>query len=152
MASVDILIVADQSDLNVHKTASQGSTGIGCCGSTGQGKPSCSGNNDAVKMDGKLDKVDLNEWAGENSPFAEYAARVKLIFVQAHSRYTPSSQSVEGNTADEHKSPSPLDWVSAQVKFQHDNCHPYRSRGYQVLRNAPGQWDPQSQNSWLIES
>ena len=71
----DILIVADQSDLNVYKSADKddvnGGTKVGCCGPVSAKKSTCCGGGGGVvgeKEDGKLeDDVDFNEWAGEHS-------------------------------------------------------------------------------------
>ncbi|KAL8816663.1 MAG: hypothetical protein Q9191_008292, partial [Dirinaria sp. TL-2023a] len=64
----DILIIADQSDLNVYKTANKddtkNSTRPGCCGGGNEDKSPCCGSVDAVvKDDGKWRDVDFNEWA-----------------------------------------------------------------------------------------
>ena len=71
----DILIVADQSDLNVYKSADKDDVDsvskVGCCG-PGSAKKStcCSGGGGGMvgeKEDGKWKDVDFNEWAGEHS-------------------------------------------------------------------------------------
>ena len=69
----DILIVADQSDLNVYKSADKddknGGTNIGCCGPVSAKKSSCcsgGGGNVEEKEDGEWKDVDFNEWAGEH--------------------------------------------------------------------------------------
>ena len=64
MKIVDILIVPDQTDLNIYKTTSDDNTGIGCCGSGCNGKQSCA-SNDVVKKDGKTRDIDLNKWASK---------------------------------------------------------------------------------------
>ena len=96
----DILIVADKSDLNVYKTANVDGKEVGCCGSAGQAKSSCNGGNDAVEMGGELEDIDLNEWAGKILPFYQICCAKQLMFMQAHTKYMPSDQRVEKNTAD----------------------------------------------------
>ena len=68
---VDILIVADQSDLNVYQSANKddmkNSTKAGCCGPNSAGKSPCSSSDDMVGQNGKWRDVDFNEWAGEYS-------------------------------------------------------------------------------------
>ena len=84
----DILIVADQSDLNVYKITSKddmkNSTGAGCCGTGSEEKSSCYSGDDAVGEDGKWSNVDFNEWAGKHSFVKKRGAseayiRVRLI-------------------------------------------------------------------------
>ena len=85
---VDILIVADQSDLNVYKSTDKddenGGTKVGCCGPVSAEKsPCCSGGGGdvGVKEDGEWKDVDFNKWAGEHSFICpEFAAKVKLTF------------------------------------------------------------------------
>ena len=79
--NLDILIVADKSDLNVYKTANVDGKEVGCCGSAGQAKSSCKGGNDAVEMGGELEDIDLNEWAGKILPFYQICcAKPSLCF------------------------------------------------------------------------
>ena len=65
----DILIVADQNDLNVYKTANKdgmkNSTEAGCCGPGSEEKSPCYSG--VVGEDGKWRDIDFNEWAGEHS-------------------------------------------------------------------------------------
>ena len=70
----DILIVADQSDLNVYKSADEddmnNATKVGCCGPGSAKKSPCCSGDDAIveeKEDGKWKDVDFNEWAGKHS-------------------------------------------------------------------------------------
>ena len=65
LLDTDILIIGDQSNLNVYKTASEDNSAVGCCGPSEQGKSSCQNGGDAVRLEGSLKDVDLNEWAGE---------------------------------------------------------------------------------------
>ena len=62
----DILIVADQSDLNVYKSADkddmENGAKAGCCGPGSAKKSPCYSSDDAVGKD-----VDFNEWAGKHS-------------------------------------------------------------------------------------
>ena len=84
----DILIVADQSDLNVYKSADKddvnSGTKVGCCGPGSAKKSSCSSGGDGMvgeKEDGKWKDVDYNEWAGEHLfMWTDFAALVKLTF------------------------------------------------------------------------
>ena len=84
----DILIVADQSDLNIYKSADKddmdSGTKVGCCGpGSAKKSPCCSGGDGMVgeEEDGKWKDVDFNEWAGEHSfIWKEFAAQVKLTF------------------------------------------------------------------------
>lgn len=77
---LDILITADNTDLNVYKTAAGGATDspvVGCCGpASKQGKSSCggggSGSSNSKTMGveaAKAQDIDLNEWAGTSFPF-----------------------------------------------------------------------------------
>ena len=78
----DILIVADQSDLNVYKSADEddvnGAAKVGCCGPGSAKKSSCGNGGGGIvaeKEDGEFKDVDYNEWAGEHSfLWTEYAA------------------------------------------------------------------------------
>ncbi len=60
----DVLIVADQADLNVYKTANQDDVKdgakVGCCGPGSGEKSSCGSSGDGAGWD-----VDFNEWAGK---------------------------------------------------------------------------------------
>lgn len=71
MIIADTLIVADQSDLNVYKTANKddkkSSVGAGCCGPGSKEKSPCYSSDDTVRGDGKWRDVNFNEWAGEYS-------------------------------------------------------------------------------------
>ena len=64
--TADVLIVADQSDLNIYKTASKEKTALGCCSPESK----VSGCNAAVKRSSKSENIDLNEWAGKRSRFS----------------------------------------------------------------------------------
>ncbi|KAG8527772.1 uncharacterized protein KY384_007926 [Bacidia gigantensis] len=70
----DVLIVPDQSDLNVYKTASKDDPGAsketGCCGSGCGGNVSLSGDEKSVVEDAKWADVDFNEWAGSYKVYA----------------------------------------------------------------------------------
>lgn len=60
---VDILIIPDESDLNVYKTAAKDNSGVGCCGSSeSKSSSGCSGRGEVKK--GEASDIDLNEWAG----------------------------------------------------------------------------------------
>ena len=86
--TADILIVTDQSDLNVYKSADKddvnGGTKVGCCGPGSAKKPSCCGVGDGMageKEDGKEIDVDFNEWAGEHLfVWTEFATLLMLTF------------------------------------------------------------------------
>ena len=86
--TADILIVADQSDLNVYKSADKddmnGGAKVGCCGPGSAKKSSCCSGGDGMvgeKEDGKEIDVDFNEWAGKHAIiWTEFAAEVKLTF------------------------------------------------------------------------
>lgn len=62
--TADILIVADQSDLNVYKSADKDNmkngAKAGCCGSGSAKKSPCYSGDNAVGKD-----VNFNEWAGK---------------------------------------------------------------------------------------
>lgn len=64
--TADILIVADQSDLNVYKSADkddmENGAKAGCCGSGSAKKSPCYSGDNAVGKD-----VNFNEWAGKQS-------------------------------------------------------------------------------------
>ena len=59
------MIVGDDSDLNVYKTAGGEGTDIGCCGPINTKQPSCSGGKGHDREAEQLKDLDLNEWAGE---------------------------------------------------------------------------------------
>ena len=94
MINADIVIVADKSDLNVYKTASENGTEVGCCGPASQGKSSCNGDSNAIDMGKELGDVDLNEWAGKHLLHHQMHC-IDVMFVQAHIKYTPSNQRIE---------------------------------------------------------
>ena len=83
MMLLDILIVADQSDLNVYRTANkdgmENSTGAGCCGNANEEVSSAFGTNDSGEKDGELANIDFNEWAGKLSTLKDIT-RPQLIF------------------------------------------------------------------------
>ncbi|KAL8948588.1 MAG: hypothetical protein Q9222_005239 [Ikaeria aurantiellina] len=60
----DVLLVPDNSDLNIYKTADQGFNEAGCCGPASTAKSSCCGSGTTKPMDGQPSDTDLNEWAG----------------------------------------------------------------------------------------
>ena len=60
-----VLIIADHSDLNVYKTAENGSTQGGCCGPTPSNRVSHQRGQDVMDVDHRLRDLDFNEWAGE---------------------------------------------------------------------------------------
>ena len=63
---LDTLIVSDNSDLNVYKTAdTAGSAGLGCCGPTESTKTSSCGGSKSTKQKTDVADLDLNEWAGK---------------------------------------------------------------------------------------
>ena len=59
------MIVGDNSDLNVYKTASVDGTEAGCCGPVSAKTPSCCGGKKADGGDELLRDLDLNQWAGK---------------------------------------------------------------------------------------
>ena len=61
----DVMIVGDQSDLNVYKTASTDGEEVGCCGPASKKATSCSDGSTSGGRDDELKDLDLNEWAGE---------------------------------------------------------------------------------------
>ena len=93
METADILLVADNSDLNVYKTADKDGKQVGCCGPASQGKSSCSGSNTST-TNGLPEDIDLNEWAGKVSSYLEVTALIRLTFLQARSRYTLSNHRI----------------------------------------------------------
>lgn len=93
--TVDTLIVADNSDLNVYKTASEANEVLGCCGPASKSASSCCGSKDEEKKVEKQKDIDLNEWAGKCSPSFIALCREKLTTVQAHTRYMPSNRRTE---------------------------------------------------------
>ncbi|KAL9005925.1 MAG: hypothetical protein Q9188_001339 [Gyalolechia gomerana] len=66
----DTLIVADNSDLNVYKTASEANEVLGCCGPASKSASSCCGSKDEEKKVEKQKDIDLNEWAGSFKIYA----------------------------------------------------------------------------------
>ncbi|KAL8943426.1 MAG: hypothetical protein Q9216_001064 [Gyalolechia sp. 2 TL-2023] len=64
------LIVADNSDLNVYKTASKDNEVLGCCGPASKSASSHCGSKDEEKKIEKQKDVDLNEWAGSFKIYA----------------------------------------------------------------------------------
>lgn len=83
----DILIIADESDLNVYKTASKEDIGVGCCSG---GKGSSGGCGVKRKVDTK--DLDLNEWAGKRQLITPSVMQWLLILRQLLTRYLPLSQ------------------------------------------------------------
>ncbi|KAL8712734.1 MAG: hypothetical protein Q9220_002942 [cf. Caloplaca sp. 1 TL-2023] len=67
----DVLLVPDNSDLNIYKTADQGSNEAGCCGPASKAKITCCGSNDTKRTDEPPPDLDLNEWAGKFPRIAE---------------------------------------------------------------------------------
>ena len=64
----DVMIVGDQSDLNVYKTAGEDGGEVGCCGPAKKKEEAlgCGGGGaETNETNGKLEDVNLNEWAGE---------------------------------------------------------------------------------------
>ncbi|KAL9029930.1 MAG: hypothetical protein Q9196_001878 [Gyalolechia fulgens] len=66
----DTLIVPDNSDLNVYKTASKDNEVLGCCGPASKSASSCCGTKDEGKKVEKQKDIDLNEWAGSFKIYA----------------------------------------------------------------------------------
>lgn len=67
---IDTLIVADNSDLNVYKTASKNNEVLGCCGPASKSTWSCSGSKNEEKKVEKQTDIDLNKWAGSFKIYA----------------------------------------------------------------------------------
>ncbi|KAL9114687.1 MAG: hypothetical protein Q9227_001365 [Pyrenula ochraceoflavens] len=71
MPAADILIAPDQSDLNVYKTASNGTTEVGCCGRSSQkAQTGCCGGGTVAEKGNELDNINLNELAGSYKIYA----------------------------------------------------------------------------------
>lgn len=66
----DIMIVGDNSDLNVYKNAGVDGTEAGCCGPVSAKKQSCCGGKKSDGGDDLLRDLDLNQWAGSFKIFA----------------------------------------------------------------------------------
>lgn len=94
MSVVDIMIVGDNSDLNVYKTAGVDGTEAGCCGPVSTKKPSCCGGKKTDGEDELLKDLDLNQWAGKPLLSFTPMERWKLTFRQALSRYLQSKHSL----------------------------------------------------------
>ena len=97
--TADVLIVADQSDLNIYKTASKEKTALGCCSPESK----ASGCNAAVKRSSKSENIDLNEWAGKRSQFNFLMDLVVLTCLQHRSRYMLLSHRVRNRCDGDHK-------------------------------------------------
>ncbi len=59
------MIVGDNSDLNVYKTAGVDGTEAGCCGPVSAEKPSCCGGKKSDDGGELFKDLDLNQWAGK---------------------------------------------------------------------------------------
>lgn len=69
MMSLDALIVADNSDLNVYKTSSKDNEVLGCCGPASKSASSCSASKNEEKEVEKQKDINLNQWAGKDCSF-----------------------------------------------------------------------------------
>ena len=88
------MIVGDNSDLNVYKTAGVDGTEAGCCGPVSAKKQSCCGGKKSDEGDELLRDLDLNQWAGKLLLSFSSLKRWKLTFRQALSRYLRSKHSL----------------------------------------------------------
>ncbi|KAI4191096.1 MAG: hypothetical protein L6R41_000317 [Letrouitia leprolyta] len=75
MMSLDALIVADNSDLNVYKTSSKDNEVLGCCGPASKSASSCSASKNEEKEVEKQKDINLNQWAGS---FKIYAVKPRI--------------------------------------------------------------------------
>ncbi|KAL6715358.1 hypothetical protein ACLMJK_007624 [Lecanora helva] len=66
----DILIILDQSDLNIYKTANEKGEAIGCCGPVSTGCCGSGQNESSTKEEVKIKDLDLNEWAASFKIYA----------------------------------------------------------------------------------
>ncbi|KAL9597363.1 MAG: hypothetical protein Q9219_005172 [cf. Caloplaca sp. 3 TL-2023] len=66
----DIVIAADQSDLNIYKTASKDNAVLGCCGPASKSASSCGSHKETESRKEKQKDIDLNEWAGSYKMYA----------------------------------------------------------------------------------
>ena len=70
----DTMIIPDDSDLNVYKTANKDGAEAGCCGPSSSGKSSCSSKKAPANKAASVENADLNEWAGSFKIYAVKAA------------------------------------------------------------------------------
>lgn len=91
------MIVGDNSDLNVYKTAGVDGSEAGCCGPVSTKKPSCCGGKKSDEGDELLRDLDLNQWAGKQLLSFSSMERWKLTFRQALSKYLRSKRSLLGS-------------------------------------------------------